>query len=151
MRDKGRKRGKAERSFLPFSLQPSAFSLYPLAFILSACASVKLDVIQVGPWFPPRDWREVEAFSSRGETRVPWGAIAIIHSERVGAKTSEEKLEGLKLRARKRAAGLGADAIIMTVDSASSGPEMGVYQEPELYLSALAIKYVTAASTPSAK
>ena len=130
-----------------------AVSLLPALLALGACASAaaKLDVIQVGPWFPSRDWREVEVFSSRGETRVPWGAIAIIHSERVGARSSEEKLEGLKLQARKSAAGLGADAVIMTVDSASSGPEMGVYQEPELYLSALAIKYVTEVSTPSAK
>lgn len=128
----------------------AAFTL-PALLALGACASAKLDVIQVGPWFSPRDWREVAVFSSRGETRAPWGAIAIIHSERVGAKNSEDKLEGLKLQARKRAAGLGADAVIMTVDSASSGPEMGVYQEPELYLSALAIKYVTEVSTPSSK
>lgn len=127
--------------------------LLPALLALVACASApaKLDVIQVGPWFQPRDWREVEVFSSRGETRVPWGAIAIIHSERVGAKGSGEKLEGLKLEARKKAAGFGADALIMAVDSAPSGPEMGVYQEPELYLSALAIKYVTEVSTPAAK
>lgn len=127
--------------------------LLPALLALGACASAaaKLDVIQVGPWFSPREWSEVQVFSSRGETRVPWGAIAIIHSERVGAGTSGEKLEALKLAARKKAAELGADGLIMTVDSAPSGPEMGVYQEPELYLSALAIKYVTEVSTPSAK
>ncbi len=130
-----------------------SFNLYPLAFLLfaCACASVKLDVIQVGPWFAPRDWREVEVFSSRGETRAPWGGIAVIHSERVSAETGPESLEKLKLRARQRAAELGADGVIITLDSASAGPQMGVYEEPELYLSALAIKYVTAVSTPSAK
>jgi len=143
---KEREAGK-ERNFSP------PFILYPLALILfaCACASVKLDVIKVGPWFAPRDWREVEVFSSRNETRSPWGGIAIIHSERVSAKLPEARLENLKLQARKKAAEFGADGVIITVDEASSGPQMGVYEEPELFLSALAIKYVTAASTPAAK
>ncbi|OGR42730.1 MAG: hypothetical protein A2X35_01920 [Elusimicrobia bacterium GWA2_61_42] len=118
---------------------------------LCACASLKLDVIQVGPWFSPRDWREVEVFSSREETRAPWGGIGIIHSPRVSAETGQAELEKLKLQARKSAASMGADAVIIAVDSVESGPQMGVYQEPELYISALAIKYVTSASTPTAK
>lgn len=116
-----------------------------------ACASARLDMIQVGPWFGPRDWREVEVFSSRSEPRRPWGGIAVIHGPRVSAAAGQDKLEQMKLRARKQAADIGADGVIMAVDSASSGPQMGVYEEPELYLSALAIKYVTAASTPTAK
>ena len=43
------------------------------------------------------------------------------------------------------------DGVIITVDSAISGPALGVYQEPEVFVSALAIKYVVPASTPSAK
>ncbi|MDO8806267.1 MAG: hypothetical protein Q7R35_17765 [Elusimicrobiota bacterium] len=146
MRDEGKRGIKIKRSFLPFSL-------YPLAFILfaCACASIKLDVIQVGPWFAPRDWREVEVFTSRGDTRVPWGGIAILHSERVSVGIAAERLEKLKFRARKKAAELGADGVIITLGEASAGPQMGVYQEPEIYLSALAIKYVTAVSTPSSK
>jgi len=144
MKDEGR--GRIKRFSLPFSLYPLFF-----IFFAGACASVKLDVIQVGPWFPPRDWRKVEVFSSRDAIRAPWGGIAIIHSERVSAGAATELLEKLKLQARKKAAESGADGVIITVDSASAGPEMGVYQEPELYLSALAIKYVTEVSTPSAK
>ncbi len=146
MRDEGKKRGRTKRSSLPLVF-------YPLSFIVfaCACASAKLDVIQVGPWFAPRDWRKVEVYSSRGETSAPWGGIAIIHSGRVSAKTGEDAIDGLKLQVRKRAAELGADGVILTVDSAPSGPQMGVYQEPEIYLSALAIKYVTEVSTPSAK
>jgi len=125
--------------------------LLPVLLALGACASVKLDVIQVGPWFAPRDWREVEVFSSRNETRVPWGALAVIHSERVSAAAGAETMEKLKLQARKEAAARGADGVIISVDPAQAGPEMGVYQEPEIYLSALAIKYVTAVSTPAAK
>ncbi|MDD5208523.1 MAG: hypothetical protein PHV36_03990 [Elusimicrobiales bacterium] len=146
MRDEGKKRGGTKRSSLPLVF-------YPLSFIIfaCACASAKLDVIQVGPWFAPRDWRKVEVYSSRGETSAPWGGIAIIHSERVSAKTGEAALEGLKLQARKKAAELGADGVILTVDSAPSGPQMGVYQEPEIFLSALAIKYVTEVSTSPVK
>lgn len=125
--------------------------LLPALLALGACASAKLDVIQVGPWFAPRDWSEVEVFASRSATRGPWGGIAIIHSERVSAETGAAKLEKLKLQARKKAAEIGADGVIMAVDSAPAGPRMGEYQEPELFLSALAIKYVTAPSTPTAK
>lgn len=122
-----------------------------LVLAACACASSKLDVIQVGPWFEPRDWREVEVFLSRSETTRPWGGIGIIHSPRVGAASGQAKLDSLKARARRQAAEMGADAVIISVDSASSGPQMGVYEEPELFVSALAIKYVTAVSTPAAK
>jgi len=129
------------------------FILCPLSFLLfaGACVSTKLDVIQVGPWFASRGWREVEVFSSREETRVPWGGIAIIHSERFSAAAGPERLAKLKFQARKKAAELGADGVIIVTDSVTAGPQMGIYQEPELFLSALAIKYVTAVSTPSAK
>jgi len=118
---------------------------------LCACASTKLDVIQVGPWFQPRDWRDVEVFSSREATRAPWGGIGIIHSPRLSAQASDGAINRLKLRARKAAASMGADGVILTVDSGETGPQMGVYQEPEIYVSALAIKYVTATSSTTAK
>lgn len=116
-----------------------------------ACAAARLDVIQVGPWFPARPWRDVAVFNSRSETTRAWGGIAIIHSPRVKAAGGEARLESLRQQARRQAAQIGADAVILAVDSASSGPQMGVYEEPELYLSALAIKYVIEDSTPAAK
>lgn len=119
--------------------------------LLAACASAKFDVIKVGPWFSPRDWREVEVFTSRSQTSRPWGGIGIIHGPRVSAAAGRAEMEKMKRRARRQAAGMGADAVIIAVDSVSAGPQMGVYQEPELVMSALAIKYVTAVSTPSAK
>ncbi|MHB0997004.1 MAG: hypothetical protein ACYC2I_11605 [Elusimicrobiales bacterium] len=118
---------------------------------LCACASVRLDVIQVGPWFAPKDWREVEVFSSREQTSRPWGGIAIIHGPRVSAETGQGRLARMKEQARRQAADIGADGVIMSVDSVATGPSMGVYQEPELFLSALAIKYVAEVSTPAAK
>lgn len=126
--------------------------LLPAALLLlGACASARLDVIQVGPWFAPKDWREVEVFTSRDQTKRPWGGIGIIHSQRVSAETGQAELERIKKQARRNAAEMGADAVILTVDSVPTGPQMGVYQEAELFLSALAIKYVTDVSTPSAK
>lgn len=116
-----------------------------------ACATARLDVIQVGPWFAPRPVREVEMLASREQVVCPWGGIAIFHGPRVPAAGGEARLEAMKLQARRQAASIGADAVILTVDSASSGPQLGVYEEPELYLSGLAIKYVTDASTPTAK
>lgn len=127
--------------------------LLPAAALLAlcACASARLDVIQVGPWFPARDWREVEVFDSREQTVRPWGGIAIIHSPRVSAETGQGRLERMKEQARRQAAAIGADGVIMAVDSVATGPSMGVYQEPELFLSALAIKYVAEVSTAAAK
>lgn len=127
--------------------------LLPAAALLAlaACASAKLDVIQVGPWFAPKDWREVEVFDSREQTVRPWGGIAIIHSPRVSAETGQGRLERMKEQARRQAAAIGADGVILAVDSVATGPAMGVYQEPELFLSALAIKYVAEVSTAAAK
>lgn len=128
-----------------------AYGAAALLLAACACASAKLDIIQVGPWFPARDWREVEVFTSRDQTSRPWGGIGIIHSPRVSARTGQAQLESMKRQARREAARIGADAVIMAVDSATAGPQMGVYEEPELYLSALAIKYVTAVSTKTGK
>ncbi|MCM2266753.1 MAG: hypothetical protein NDI60_03160 [Elusimicrobiales bacterium] len=126
-------------------------ALFFLPLFAGACASANLDVIQVGPWFGARPWREVEVFSSREETRSPWGAIGVIHSPPVKAADGGPEVARLKARARRAAAAMGADGVIVTVDSAVAGPQLGVYQEPEIFVSALAIKYVTAVSTPAAK
>ena len=131
---------------------PNKAALIPVLLLACACASAaRLDIIQVGPWFEGRSWREVEVFSSREQTRRPWGAIGIIHSPKVSAETGQAELGRMKLQARKAAASMGADGVIITVDSAAAGPQLGVYQEPELFVSALAFKYVVSTSTPAAK
>ena len=123
----------------------------PLLLALCACASVKIDAIQVGPWFTARDWSEVEVFAAREELHRPWGGIGVIHGPKMSAQTPIDRLEKLKLAARKSAASMGADGVIVTISQAMAAPQMGEYQEPEIYLSALAIKYVTTVSTPAAK
>ena len=132
-------------------MRPKA--VIPLLSLLAlcACAAARLDVIQVGPWFKARSWKQVDVYRSREALRVPWGAIGIIHGPHVSAETGDRELEKMKLQARKQAAAMGADAVIITVDSAVAGPDMGVYQEPEVFVSALAVKYVTATSTPTAQ
>ena len=131
---------------------PNKAALVLVLLLACACASAaRLDVIQVGPWFESRNWREVEVFSTREQTRRPWGAIGIIHGPRVSAETGAAEIERMKVQARKTAASMGADGVIVTVDSATAGPQLGVYQEPEIFVSALAFKYVVSTSTPQAK
>lgn len=127
----------------------TVFFLLPL--LAGACAAARLDIIQTGPWFPARDWREVQVFASRAQTRAPWGAIAIIHSPRVRAAGSERAVERMKARVRREAAAMGADGVILAVETPDAGPQLGQYQEPELFVSALAFRYVATASTPTAK
>lgn len=114
-----------------------------------SCATSRLDVIQVGPWFAPRPAREVEVFSSREETRGQWGGIGIIHGPRVppGSKEIREH----QLEARAAAARMGADGVILIVEPAADDNRLDVNQEPEVYLSGLAIKYAANASTAAAR
>ncbi|MFA6433476.1 MAG: hypothetical protein WCW52_02140 [Elusimicrobiales bacterium] len=122
-----------------------ALFLAPL-LSLSACAVPKPDIIQVGPWFPARPAGEVRIFSSKSETDRPWGAIAIIHSERLPAE-DKAGLERQKKMARKLAAGIGADGLIIGQETVSDPGSPGVYQAPETFISALAFKYATEIST----
>ncbi|HBA61823.1 MAG TPA: hypothetical protein DCZ92_13635 [Elusimicrobia bacterium] len=119
-------------------------------FSLCGCAAAQLDVIRVGPAFVPRRESEVEVFSSRSETRRQWGGIGIIHGKHIPA-SSEKMMESQRRKARAAAAKLGADGVIIVFDAVSPGPDLGTYHEPEVYLSALAIKYAATASTPIAK
>jgi len=120
-----------------------------LLLALCACAAPRLDVIQVGPWFAPRPAREVEVYSAREQTRAPWGAIGIIHGPRVPPGSPE--IEKQKLRAREAAARMGADGLILVVDSAADERRPELQQEPEVFLSGLALKYDANISTSSAR
>lgn len=130
---------------------PKLAALFFLPLLAGACSAARLDIIQTGPWFPGRNWSEVQVFSSRSQTSAPWGAIAIIHSPRVRAAGSDREVARIKARVRREAAAMGADGVIMAVEAPDSGPQLGQYQEPELFVSALAFKYVATTSTPAAK
>ncbi len=122
-----------------------AFFFAPI-ILAAACAASKPDIIQVGPWFPARSAAEVQVFSSKEETSKPWGAIAIIHSQRFPAD-DKSGLDRQKKMARKMAAGIGADGLIIGEETVTGGDQLGVYQELETFISALAFKYVTDIST----
>jgi hypothetical protein len=116
---------------------------------LAACASPRVDVIQVGPWFQPRHWKQVEVFSSKNDTRKPWGAIAVMHGERISGR-DERSFEKYKKKARQLAADIGADAIIVSPepvnDTASPGsPREGA--SGQVVLTGVALKYAENVST----
>jgi len=145
-------RTAGKKRFWAGSLKLKAFAVKPrnLAVVLllgTACAASRPDIIRVGPWFPARPASEVPVFFSREQTIKPWGAIAIIHSAKFPAD-ARSALERQKKLARKMAAEIGADGIIISEERPRVEPRLGVYQEPEIFISALAFKY--AANIPTA-
>ena len=118
--------------------------------LFSACAASRLDMMQVGPWFASKNLKDVAMLASREEITHPWGAIAVIHGQKTPAR-DVPGMERQKLKARKMAANAGADGLIVTVETVESGSRFGVYQEQEVYLSALAVKYVTDVSSAPQK
>ena len=119
---------------------------FALLLLGAACAASRPDIIQVGPWFPARSSVDVQVFSSKEETLKPWGAIAIIHSARFPVD-DKAGLNRQKKMARKMAAGIGADGVIIAEQTDMVTAQLGVYQEPETFISALAFKYVANIST----
>jgi len=115
-------------------------------FLAAGCSASRPDVIQVGPWFPKKNAKDVQLLSSRADITRPWGAIAIIHSEKFPAE-NRSAIERQKKLARELAAQAGADGIIISQETVSMDPQLGVYQSPETYISALAFKYVADIST----
>jgi len=120
--------------------------ILPILLFSAGCSASNPDIIQVGPWFPSKPSAEVQVLSSREQILKPWGAIAVIHGGKFPAE-DKSAIESQKKKARKLAAGIGADGIIITEETTTSDSRLGVYQEPENYISALAFKYVTDVST----
>lgn len=124
-----------------------------LAVSLSSCASPRVDVIQVGPWFPPRDWEKVEVFSSRNQTRKPWGAIALFHGPHISGRDAKT-FEKHKNKARRLAAEIGADAVILAPEAVNrtevplSAGEGGTGL---IFLTGLALKYENNVSTSTGR
>ncbi len=130
------------------SFSGKAFFLAPI-LLAAACAATRPDIIQVGPWFTAKSSGEVQLFSTKEETTRPWGGIAIIHSERFPAD-DKAGLAVQKKIARKMAAEIGADGLIISEQTDMGTAQFGGFREPETFISALAIKYVTNISTAGA-
>lgn len=116
---------------------------------LSACASPRVDVIQVGPWFQPRHWKQVEVFSSKEETRKPWGAIAVMHGERISGRDGRA-FDRYRRKARQLAADIGADGIIVMPEAVNDTASPGSHREGAtglVVLTGVALKYAENVST----
>jgi len=130
--------------------------LLPAGLLLSAlaaCASPRVDVIQVGPWFQPKHWKEVEVFSSRTETRKPWGAIALFHGEHISG-VDPKAFEKQKIKARRLAADIGADAVILIPEAVNRTDvplSAGEGGSGRIFLSGLALKYEANVSTAAVR
>jgi len=111
--------------------------IFIISFLYS-CSSIDLDIIQTGPYFPPKKNNDIKLYTDRNKVEKPFGAIAIIHSARFNCSNSKQKkiLEA----SRKKASELGADGIIYYFDFGEKDP----YALPgeRCFFSGLAIKYV---------
>ena len=120
--------------------------LFAVLLAGAACSASRPDIIQVGPWFPAKSAAAVQVFYAREQVSKPFGAIAIIHSEKFPSDDSAAA-ERQKEEARKLAGKAGADGLIIAEETTMPGSQLGVYQDPETYISALAFKYVTEISS----
>ena len=112
----------------------------------AACSASRPDIIQVGPWFPAKSAADVQVFYAQEQVPKPFGAIAIIHSEKFPVN-DKAAIERQKKAARKLAGEAGADGIIIGEETTMPDSQLGSYEDPETYVSALAFKYVTDIST----
>ena len=119
---------------------------FAVLFSGAACAASMPDIIQVGPWFPARSAADVQVFYAQEQVPKPFGAIAIIHSKKFPAD-DKAGIERQKKAALKLAGEAGADGVIIGEETTMPGSQLGSYQDPETYISALAFKYVTDIST----
>jgi len=123
--------------------------ILPAFLFPAACAVSRPDIIQVGPWSPPRSRSELLVLDSRERIDRPWGAVAVIHGTKFPAR-NEAALKRQKEWAAKLAAGVGADGVVITEEIVEADPRLEAVGEPESYISALAFKYASPLSTAPA-
>lgn len=110
-----------------------------LPFLFS-CYTLKVDIIQTGPWFKRKNINEVEIYTDRNKINKVFGGIAILHTEPF--ECSDKEIKKYLKKVRGKAAGVGSDAIIYAVENYDKNYAMG--EKQECYISALAVKYVNA-------
>ncbi|MFH1618561.1 MAG: hypothetical protein ABIG11_01500 [bacterium] len=113
------------------------------------CAAHRLDWITVGPTFPKKNWKDIAVYATKEAPGRPWGAIGVIHGQRI--RYSDRKaIEKQMKTARKMAAEAGADAIIMTQEEIN--PTDGSWDRGKggLFLTGVAISYNVETSTTEA-
>lgn len=106
------------------------------SFILSSCSSVFIDVIKTGPDFPPS--KKVDVFTARDEIKKPYGAIAILHSERFDC--SVEKQKKILKKAIELGKKNGGDALVYYFDFGEKDPYAPLSEK--CYFSGALFKYL---------
>lgn len=108
-------------------------------FLFLSCHSIKLDVIQTGPYFAPVKADKIEFYTDKKDIKYPFGAIAILHSERFDC--SDRIKKSIIDKARKKSSLIGSDAVIYYFDYGEKDP----YAKPEekCFFSGIAIKYIS--------
>lgn len=149
--------GICDQAFMTCRLPIAACRLFLFSsgilavLVLSGCAAHRLDWIQVGPQFPPRNYRDVPVYKTKTGPGRAWGAIGIIHGRHTPVSNRRKIRRQIK-KARKLAASHGADAIIITevlVAEQIVPAQMftGGFSQPMIYLTGMAIRYVVETST----
>lgn len=114
------------------------FFVFIFAVFLISCYSLNIDVIQTGPYFPARDKDKIKLYTDKNLVEHPFGAIAILHSERFDC--SVEKQKEIISKAIKIGSKIGADGIIYYFDYGEKNTYALVKER--CYFSGLAIRYV---------
>ncbi|MEF3280378.1 MAG: hypothetical protein K6357_05365 [Elusimicrobiota bacterium] len=116
----------------------SPIILLAVLFFFTACSSVGIDIIQTGPYFPPKKPKDIELYQDRNSVKKSFGGIAIIHSERFNCDVSIQKK--ILNKARKAAALAGANGIIyyFNFDANTINSDL----KEKCFFSGLAIKYI---------
>lgn len=109
-----------------------------LSLFLFSCYPAKVDIIQTGPWFKAKSFKEIEVYTDRNKIKKVFGGIAILHTEPF--LCSEKEIEKYLKKVKKKAAEVGSDAIVYAVENYDKNYNLG--EKQECYISALAVKYV---------
>lgn len=110
--------------------------LFVLPFILSSCSGIFIDVIKTGPDFPPT--QKIDVFTTRDEITKPYGAIAILHSERFDC--SVEKQRKILKKAIRLGKKIGGDALVYYFDLGEKDPHSPLSER--CYFSGALFKYL---------
>jgi hypothetical protein len=119
------------------NIKKSLVVVFFISLFLYSCATVNIDVIQAGPFFPSHK-NEIKLYTDKNQVEKPFGAIAILHSDRFDCSQKLQKkiIENAKKQARK----IGADGIIYYFDFGEKNPYLELNEK--CFFSGLAIKFV---------
>jgi hypothetical protein len=113
-----------------------------LAIFLMGCQAHNLSWMATGPSFSQKiKSSQLEVFSDKNEVKRPWGALGVIHTDRIDvSKTGIIRKQIDKIR--ELAAKKGADAVFIKQNFVDKDPKSKFSDPQMMYFHAIAIKYV---------